>query len=112
MIFEMCIIPQTTASARATTITQSLTLFASLLVCLVMLDAIRRINKLRGKHLILSVWHIALLFSSYFLFLASGAFYIYLFHKPPKSDKYMLWCYLLELIIDVVGQITFLTIVY
>ena len=49
MSFETCVIPATTLSSQASLITQCITLSSIVLVCLVMLDAIRRINKLKGK---------------------------------------------------------------
>ena len=79
MTIEMCIIPATPASLRGCLITQLITLFSSFSVFLVMFDAIRRLNNLKGKHLIIDIKHFALLFTTFILFLGSGVFFVVLF---------------------------------
>lgn len=79
MAIEMCIIPPTPQTLNAVLYTQLVTLVASTIIFIVMLDAIRRIYNLRGNHFILEVKHFGLILCTYSLFLISGIYFIWLF---------------------------------
>jgi len=76
MAIEMCIIPP---NLTAILYTQLVTLLASTMIFIVMLDAVRRIYNLRGNHFILEVKHFGLILCTYSLFLISGIYFIWLF---------------------------------
>lgn len=75
-------------------------------------DALRRINNLKGKNLILSVKHLSVQFAIYFTFLASGVFFIWLFENPPHNDLTIFYIYLVETLITTAAQLALLYMIY
>jgi hypothetical protein len=85
MIFFMDVIPATDFSKIGTFAAQILSLACSLAVCSIMGDALRRIYNLKGNKLVVSANFLTLQLTGFLLFFLSGAIFVYLYQRPPKS---------------------------
>lgn len=99
MVYFMDVLPATLISQKVTFSTQIVTLVCQLAVCIVMLDALRRIYNLKGSKLVVSGKFLALQFTGFLLFLVSGAGFVYLYWNPPKAQIALFASYLAEGII-------------
>lgn len=108
----MDIIPATQISQKINFTAQIVTLVCSLAVCVVMVDALRRIYNLKGNKLVVSGNFLALQFTGFSLFLASGAGFVYLYWNPPKAQVALFASYLAEGIIVNLCQLSFLGMIY
>ena len=86
MIYFMDVMPATQFSTIGVFAAQVITLACSLAVCCVMGDALRRIYNLKGNKLVVSANFLALQLTGFVLFFLSGAVFVYLYQRPPKSS--------------------------
>ena len=112
MIYFMDVMPATQFSTIGVFAAQVITLACSFAVCCVMGDALRRIYNLKGNKLVVSANFLTLQLTGFVLFFLSGAVFVYLYQRPPKSTSTRFACYLTEGIIVNLCQLSFNGMIY